>query len=571
MDPRKVVEKSEKEEKKKRRAFLSIQTKQEIIEKHERGMRLVDLAKEYGRNASTICSVLKQKEVLKAVTPSKGLSVISKRRSAVNDKMERLLLVWIKEKEIAGDIMTGAIICKKATAIYNNLVTEGAAQGTSVQERTQEFKASRGWFEKFRRRTGIYSVLRRGELFASGLCCENSPEFDDLFGFSVKDVLEEVKRGKKLMCCKCKKKGATAGCEVRRCKRSYHYPCAVENGAKTIEETERGRFILYCPQHHLKTTGNGTSTNGSSPIASDQSPCQAGPSKKRTVGSPNHPEPSSKRLFLNSENCKALANALEDSSDSDLSIFAPLETDIDEDEEPQQPEARNAMEDLKGSAGAFHQTLGGDGWMQSQSGNGSFSSPAARLRRISSSDETPPEPGRLSLDPAMATNVGTQTSVTKATTMVVKVNVHSKEEPSPVYLPASPTAVASAPLPSHAEVPGVSTSSPHPVSFPPVASVSSCTALEPSIDSASFWKSCNEAGCTKAIFSGFFQEMSNMADRIQQDRASQEDYDLALLVMEASGKLEHLVNKQNEEIQRKQMEVCKVVAAMKQILSTLKR
>lgn len=147
---------------------------------------------------------------------------------------------------------------------------------------------------------------------------------------------------------------------------------------------------------------------------------------------------------------------------------------------------------------------------------------------------------------------------------------HSKEEPSPDHLPASPTAAASLPLPNHTEAPGASTSPPHPVSSPPVASVSTSTRLEPSIDSASFWKSCNEAGCTKAIFSGFIQEMSDLADRIQQDQASQEgewrcrildldydhicwrrlllstDYDLALLVMEASGKLEHLVNKQNE-------------------------
>ncbi|KAM9323640.1 tigger transposable element-derived protein 1-like isoform 1-T3 [Pholidichthys leucotaenia] len=126
-------------------------------------MRLVDLAKEYGRNTSTISTVLKQKEALKAVTPSKGLSVISKRRSAVNDEMERLLLVWIKEKEIAGDTVTEAIICEKATAIFNDLVKEDAGEGTSAQEIHQEFKASRGWFEKFKKRSGIHSVVRHGE------------------------------------------------------------------------------------------------------------------------------------------------------------------------------------------------------------------------------------------------------------------------------------------------------------------------------------------------------------------------------------------------------------------------
>lgn len=45
----------------------------------------------------------------------------------------------------------------------------------------------------------LTQLLSFWQLFASGLCCENSPEFDDLFGFSVKDVLEEVKRGKRLV------------------------------------------------------------------------------------------------------------------------------------------------------------------------------------------------------------------------------------------------------------------------------------------------------------------------------------------------------------------------------------
>ena len=162
MGPKKVTEKSGE---KKKRALLSIQTKQEMIEKYERGMRLSDIAKEYGRNPSTIGTLLKQKEAIKATTPSKGLSVISKKRSSVNDEMERLLLIWIKDKEIAADTVTETIICEKATAIFNDLVTRDAdaGEGTSAQEPRPDFKALRGWFEKFKRRTGIHSVVRHGE------------------------------------------------------------------------------------------------------------------------------------------------------------------------------------------------------------------------------------------------------------------------------------------------------------------------------------------------------------------------------------------------------------------------
>ncbi|XP_056279725.1 G2/M phase-specific E3 ubiquitin-protein ligase-like isoform X5 [Pseudoliparis swirei] len=91
-------------------------------------------------------------------------------------------------------------------------------------------------------------------LFSSGLFCRNSPQFDDLFGFDVDDVLTEVKRGSKLMCNKCKKKGATAGCEVKRCKKSYHYPCAVQDGAHSVEDAAQGEFGLYCFKHYQQKT-----------------------------------------------------------------------------------------------------------------------------------------------------------------------------------------------------------------------------------------------------------------------------------------------------------------------------
>ncbi|XP_026231767.1 uncharacterized protein LOC113172908 isoform X2 [Anabas testudineus] len=65
-----------------------------------------------------------------------------------------------------------------------------------------------------------------------------------------------------------------------------------------------------------------------------------------------------------------------------------------------------------------------------------------------------------------------------------------------------------------------------------------------SIDSVSFWKSCNKAGCTQAIFANFINEMNKISSRIQSDQASQEDYDLALKVMLDSGKLAELVVKQ---------------------------
>lgn len=44
------------------------------------------------------------------------------------------------------------------------------------------------------------------------------------------------------VCHHCNKNGATAGCENKRCRRSYHYPCAIEANAEAIEERNEGSY-----------------------------------------------------------------------------------------------------------------------------------------------------------------------------------------------------------------------------------------------------------------------------------------------------------------------------------------
>ncbi|KAL3977070.1 U1 small nuclear ribonucleoprotein A [Sarotherodon galilaeus] len=161
MRPKKLSA-SDSSEKKKRKV-LSMETKREIIDKYERGVKLSDIAREYGRNPSTIGTILKQKEVIKAAKPSMGTT------------MERLLLVWIKDKGRTGDTLTETIICEKASSIYNDLVSKAASDeqptaSTSSQEApptSPEFRASHGWFDQFKKRTGIHYVVRHGEAASS--------------------------------------------------------------------------------------------------------------------------------------------------------------------------------------------------------------------------------------------------------------------------------------------------------------------------------------------------------------------------------------------------------------------
>lgn len=118
--------------------------------------------------------------------------------------------------------------------------------------------------------------------------------------------------------------------------------------------------------------------------------------------------------------------------------------------------------------------------------------------------------------------------------------------------PAPPETICVSPLPS--------------TSSPTVAPSDPAT----SIDSTCFWRSCNMAGCTEAIFTDFIDEMKDISGRIQSDQASQEDYDLALKVMAASGKLTELVAKQQKELEKRQMQLQKEAAAMKKVVSALR-
>uniref|UniRef100_A0A3P8RKE9 HTH CENPB-type domain-containing protein n=1 Tax=Astatotilapia calliptera TaxID=8154 RepID=A0A3P8RKE9_ASTCA len=138
-----------------KRKVLSMKTKREIIDKYERGGKLSAIAREYGRNPSTIGTILKQKEVMKAGKPSKGPTIMSKRRTPIHDEMERLLLVWIKDK---GETVSKAASDEQPTA------------STSSQEApltSPEFRASHGWFYRFKKRTGNHSVVRHGEAASS--------------------------------------------------------------------------------------------------------------------------------------------------------------------------------------------------------------------------------------------------------------------------------------------------------------------------------------------------------------------------------------------------------------------
>lgn len=143
------------------RRLITIKEKKEIIEKHENGIRIVDLAAKYNMATSSIATILKNKEVIKAAEVATGVKILSSQRNVLNEQMEKLLIVWINEKQISGNKMTQKIVCEKARSLYSQLKKNSPR--TSTTEEEEDFKASRGWFQNFKNRTGIHIGVKHDE------------------------------------------------------------------------------------------------------------------------------------------------------------------------------------------------------------------------------------------------------------------------------------------------------------------------------------------------------------------------------------------------------------------------
>lgn len=102
---------------------------------------------------------------------------------------------------------------------------------------------------------------------------QHGEDNEGIYGFLPKDIKSEVSRTKKLVsaifdelfwilmlrlwkkncvyfsfqfCCYCHQKGATIGCCVRACRRSFHLPCALQNDCQ-LEFNDT--FRSFCEDH----------------------------------------------------------------------------------------------------------------------------------------------------------------------------------------------------------------------------------------------------------------------------------------------------------------------------------
>ena len=142
MFPKKSACDGGKEKQKTTRATLGV--KNEITAEHDNGICVFDLASKNGMPKSTF---FKNKEMIKAANVAKGSKVISKQRTQIIEAVDKLLLMFINEKQEKGGSLSEAFICKKTLDIYGDLVKKTLC--TNFKD--FDFKASRGWFERLKK------------------------------------------------------------------------------------------------------------------------------------------------------------------------------------------------------------------------------------------------------------------------------------------------------------------------------------------------------------------------------------------------------------------------------------
>ncbi|XP_032773099.1 LOW QUALITY PROTEIN: PHD finger protein 11-like [Rattus rattus] len=87
-------------------------------------------------------------------------------------------------------------------------------------------------------------------LYSSGLVeCDPHDPRNPARSFAVKSVKKEIWRGRRLKCSLCNKGGATVGCDLSSCRKSYHYVCAKKDHAIPQVDEHHGTYKIFCPEH----------------------------------------------------------------------------------------------------------------------------------------------------------------------------------------------------------------------------------------------------------------------------------------------------------------------------------
>lgn len=145
--------------------MISLQSKIDIIKRKEMGERTSAIARSLDMSSSTIATILKSKETVERIarsstTPLSDLC-LARERDSIMSEMEAILSDWITDQNLYGGELSFGEIQRKALSIWQDLKEQKEAMQDDINNdcdkkpQNQTFIASRGWFNRFRKRFNL--------------------------------------------------------------------------------------------------------------------------------------------------------------------------------------------------------------------------------------------------------------------------------------------------------------------------------------------------------------------------------------------------------------------------------
>ena len=89
--------------------------------------------------------------------PGMKNTIINKKRGRIYEEMEQLLALWIERQNRQKSSTCQELIQEKALSLFETLKEK------YPQEKDAEFKASQGWFMRFKQWQKLHSLKKQGE------------------------------------------------------------------------------------------------------------------------------------------------------------------------------------------------------------------------------------------------------------------------------------------------------------------------------------------------------------------------------------------------------------------------
>ena len=137
---------------------MTLSEKIVVLDKLRSGMSYAACAREYGLNESSVRTIKKcEKDIRHAVTHCAPVSakVAHHIRNTALNQMEKGLNVWIEDLNRRHVPLDSLGIREKAKKMYNYF--------SEKYEEKRPFVASKGWFDKFKKRFALHNLRITGE------------------------------------------------------------------------------------------------------------------------------------------------------------------------------------------------------------------------------------------------------------------------------------------------------------------------------------------------------------------------------------------------------------------------